>query len=370
MKFKRVFHLLWIVGAQLSVFGQAKEISFSSPEWRFGNDKHRIETFKGKECLYMEPGFAVYNGLQFKNGIIEYDIAFAENRQFSSVVFRRENDTNYEEFYLRPHQSGNPDANQYTPVFNGLAAWQLYHGEGYGAPYDYKFDEWMHIKLIVLEEQMEVYIDDMEKPLIHVPKLKRTIRSGEVGFTTNNGPVRVANLKILASDEVKLKTPSVDLPKSDAGTVTAWQVSPIISPQTFLQMAKEPALDLTAWEWTEWPTEHTGTLNLAQVGARSKGKNAVVAKFTVRSDEDQISPFHIGYSDNVHVFCNGRLLFAGNNTYRTRDYRYLGTIGYFDTVYLPLKEGENEVWMLVTEQFGGWGLRGKFESLAGLTIKP
>ena len=35
---------------------------------------------------------------------------------------------------MRPHQVGNPDAIQYTPVFNGLSAWQLYHGDGFWQP--------------------------------------------------------------------------------------------------------------------------------------------------------------------------------------------------------------------------------------------
>lgn len=52
-----------------------------------------------------------------------------------------------------------------------------------------------------------------------------------------------------------------------------------------------------------------------------------------------------------------------------RDYRFLGTIGLFDEVYLPLKKGENELWLAVTESFGGWGIKALIEDLAGLTIK-
>lgn len=370
MKFQRILLLLLVTSCHLTAFTQVQQIPFSSPEWRFGNDKHRIETFKGKECLYMEPGFALYNGLSFKNGIIEYEIAFSNSRQFSGVVFRREDDTNYEEFYLRPHQSGNPDANQYTPVFNGLSAWQLYHGEGYGAPYTYKFDEWMHVKLVILEERMEVYIEDMDKPLIYVPQLKRAIRTGKIGFTTNMNYARIANVTILPSDQVTLQSPRATPPQPDPGTITDWQVSSIVSPIEFLEKTDQHSANLAALPWIKLKAEHTGTVNLAQVGARTKEKNAVVARFNVTANADQVKAFHIGYSDQVHLFCNGQLLFAGNNTYRTRDYRYLGTIGYFDTVYLPLKKGENEVWMLVTEQFGGWGLRGKFDDLEGLEFNP
>lgn len=370
MKLIRLGLILLIMGLQLTAFNQSKEISFSSPEWRFGNENHRMETFKGKECLYMEPGFAVYNGLKFKNGTIEFDISFSETRQFAGVAFRRENDTNYEEFYMRPHQSGNPDANQYTPVFNGLSGWQLYHGEGYGAPFDYKFDEWMHVKLVVLDERMEVYIEDMNQPLIYVPKLKRATRSGEIGFTTARSYVRLANVKVLSSDKVTLKTPMKEEPKPEAGTVLDWKVSPIISPVEFMGKMDQQSAKLSSLKWMNLKAEHTGTVNLAQAGARSEGKNAVIAKFSIRSEEDQSKPFHIGYSDKVHVFCNGKLLYAGDNMYRTRDYRYLGTIGYFETVYLPLEKGENEVWMLVTEQFGGWGVRGKLGDVEGVSLNP
>ena len=58
--------------------------------------------------------------VSFTNGIIEYDVAFTAKRNFIGVKFRQQDAKNSEEFYIRPHQSGNPDANQYTPIFNGL----------------------------------------------------------------------------------------------------------------------------------------------------------------------------------------------------------------------------------------------------------
>jgi hypothetical protein len=38
---------------------------------------------------------------------------------------------NYESFFRPPAQVGNPDAVQYTPVYNDVSAWQLYHGPGF-----------------------------------------------------------------------------------------------------------------------------------------------------------------------------------------------------------------------------------------------
>ena len=63
-----------------------------------------------------------------------------------------------------------------------------------------------------------------------------------------------------------------------------------------------------------------------------------------------------GYSDRVRDFLNGRLLYSGDNGYRSRDFRYLGTIGLFDSVPLALRAGENELLLAVSDSFGGWGV--------------
>jgi hypothetical protein len=47
----------------------------------------------------------------------------------------------------------------------------------------------------------------------------------------------------------------------------------------------------------------------------------------------------------------------------TRDYRYLGSIGLFDSVVLPLEAGENEIWIAVSEAFGGWGVMARITDL-------
>jgi len=57
----------------------------------------------------------------------------------------------------------------------------------------------------------------------------------------------------------------------------------------------------------------------------------------------------------IHLFLNRKLLFTGNSAYRLRDGSFLGIVGLNDAVYLPLKKGENELLLMITEGFGGWG---------------
>ncbi|MCZ7536113.1 MAG: hypothetical protein M5T61_09425 [Acidimicrobiia bacterium] len=76
----------------------------------------------------------------------------------------------------------------------------------------------------------------------------------------------------------------------------------------------------------------------------------------------------LGFSDRAVVYLNGRQLFRGDETYRSRDYRFLGSIGYFHGVYLPLEAGDNELVVAVSESFGGWGLMARLPDGNGITL--
>ena len=47
---------------------------------------------------------------------------------------------------------------------------------------------------------------------------------------------------------------------------------------------------------------------------------------------------------------------------------FLGSIGWFDTLYLPLVQGPNEFVVAVSESFGGWGVQARFPDAAGLRL--
>ena len=64
----------------------------------------------------------------------------------------------------------------------------------------------------------------------------------------------------------------------------------------------------------------------------------------------------------------GRALFRGDDAYRSRDYRFLGSIGWYDTLYVPLEAGDNELVVAVSEDFGGWGVQARFPDASGLAF--
>ncbi len=76
----------------------------------------------------------------------------------------------------------------------------------------------------------------------------------------------------------------------------------------------------------------------------------------------------LGFSDRAVVYLNGQALYRGDDTYRSRDYRFLGSIGYWDALYLPLTRGENELVVAVSEDFGGWGVQARFPEPDGISF--
>jgi len=88
----------------------------------------------------------------------------------------------------------------------------------------------------------------------------------------------------------------------------------------------------------------------------------------VRSRRAQTKELAVGFSDRVLVLLNGRPLYRGDATYRSRDYRFLGSIGYWDALSLPLREGDNELVAVVSEDFGGWGIQARFHDTEGIVF--
>ena len=101
---------------------------------------------------------------------------------------------------------------------------------------------------------------------------------------------------------------------------------------------------------------------------RDRVLNTVLAQATIQSDIDQIKRLNFGYSDRVKVYLNGQLLYSGNKAFRARDYRFLGTIGFLNNLFLPLKKGDNNLVIAVSETFGGWGLQAKFSDIDSISL--
>ncbi|QHW00957.1 LamG domain-containing protein [Spirosoma endbachense] len=332
--------------------------------------KMEKETFQGKEGIRLTGGAIYLKDSTFMNGIIEFDMTLSRNRYFPGFGFRIQDNENFEHIYLRPHQLGNPDAIQYMPVFNRQEAWQLYYGDGYSTAVTYPLDEWVHIRLVVLGTQAEVYVGDQSKPALVIHQLKRAAKPGKISLD-NGAPIvtRYANFQYTKTDNPTLLGTYKQAAPAKPGTIMSWHISNTFDEKRLDNDYTIPQDLAKQATWNTLPAENTGVVNLSQISKLREGLNTVFAKVTLLSDKPQIKKLQLGFSDRAKVYCNGRLLYSGQDVFMSRDYRFLGTIGYFDDIYLDLKKGKNELWIAVSETFGGWGIQGIIADQSGLTIE-
>lgn len=145
------------------------------------------------------------------------------------------------------------------------------------------------------------------------------------------------------------------MPATAAGILSRWEISPVFDAVN-IDTARYPPRDrLTSWEAVQ--SEPSGVLNLARFRRKQSRLGVVYVRVSLHADQAEIRRLSFGYSDRLTVFLNGKPLYSGDSTWRSRDPTFLGIVGLdHDYVYLDLNKGDNELLLAVTELFGSWGL--------------
>jgi sugar lactone lactonase YvrE len=338
------------VSFALSANAETVEVPFASERWEVAAG--RTVEHLGRAAF---EGNATLKGIQFTDGTIEVDVAVTGASSYPGIVFRAQQDGGGESVYLRPHRAGRyDDAVQYTPEFRGVSCWQLYNGDGFTAGTELPANEWTALRVEVSGSRARVFVGDSNQPVLVVEHLKRDPIAGAIGV---RGPI--GGSAVFSNFRYSPDAPSDFGPRAyvdrPPGLLTDWQVS---APLAAEYVASERLPDRTVVDeltWSSVEAEPSGLVNLTRFVPRTGPRpDAVLARTTVTSEAAEIRPLRLGYSDQVTVFLNGVPLFTGSSSYRERDPSFLGIVGMFDTVYLPLDQGSNELVLLVSEVFGGW----------------
>lgn len=363
---KKLLTYLLFLGVIIDLSAQ-EIISLDTNNWKV-TGSFLIENYKGKDAVYLKGGSITLKNRKFKNGTIEFDIFLKETQAFPGVYFRV-SEQNAEQFYVRPHQSGNPDANQAAPLINGISAWQLYFGTRYSFPYEYRYDDWTHVKIIVNEGRAQVFLDYSETANLSWNLFLEPVEGDIVLRGGGAKAIHIADVRVdESSHEISDFNPIEREPIE--GLVSEWEISDKFEEKDLNDPTKlDPIISARTWGRKIQVEEGTAA-NISRQQQLKNGEpgNTVFTKITFTSDKDQIKLFDFGYSDRVVAILNGEAIYRGNNKWRSRDYRYLGTIGLFDSIYLNLKKGENTLLMAVSEDFGGWLITGKFADQKGIKI--
>jgi hypothetical protein len=326
----------------------------------------------GTPTLGLHGGEALLKGVTMADGVIDVDLLPANGAAFAGIVFRAASVEELELVYVRAHKTRAPDATQYTPRYHGMDAWQLFSGDGYISRAEFSPTQPTHLKLIFEGPNVTLFVGDGDKPALLAHALRPYAR-GAIGLH-GQGDSRFQNFRYR-----ELPAPAVtSLPPAapDPNSIRCWQLSQNVDPP---QVAGDDPTSFPKLTWSDAATLPDGLLNISMYRAQRHFNDvvlkfrapadAVVARAVVHSSKAQRKKIDFAYSDTAAIFVNGRPLFSGKAAYLTRDPFFLGiaSLG-FDNVWADFKAGDNEIVVVTTETFGGWGLQFRFPDPSGLTL--
>src|SRR5688572_20659847 len=347
--------------------------------WELTGPGTAVGPHRGTTAIRIDNGFAVRRDVALQDGTIEFDVEMLPTRTFVYVQFRMESATEFEEIYFRPHKTGLPDAVQYNPVWRGDSFWQLWHGPDAAASPQFRFGTWTHVRLVLQGERGALFLDGASVPTMTI-NFARPPRSGYMAFRAftpdtsllrGEPAARFANLTVAPGVVSHDFGPTAAPPAPEPGSILRWQVSPAFKATREPLTVLPAELLATRAAWPSYPVERTDVLAIGRHMNRPRPDGAAIARFVVRSTGARLQRLRLGYSDYVTVFVNGTPVFAGDAHYSFDQPRQEGLIGRWQsTIWLPLRDGENEVLLAVVDFFGGWALTGLLEPADGGVLVP
>src|SRR5277367_1832721 len=211
------FAIAALAGCGLSA-SQAQQIQVPMSPERFdtgtsktGSSAGAIQfgEFLGRRAVYLPSGLLTVNDANFRDGIVEADVASKPGGLFIGMAFRIESEANMEVVYLRPGASDTFEAVQYTPRLNGDAIWQLLNTNHEKASAHIPENQWIHMKIVVDGRACRFFLNESKVPTLTVTNLRRGDSKGGIGLWSLAGGGYFSNLNYKPLPDRK---PLPDLP--------------------------------------------------------------------------------------------------------------------------------------------------------------
>ena len=157
--------------------------------------------YLNRPSLYLERGIALMPGAHFADGTIEFDVAIHGHSGFAGRGVSRRVAEDYELIYLRTHRSRQWDALQYTPMFAGQEAWQLYAGARLQRRRGVAGQPLGPRPLVVDGYEARVFVDNAATPQLVVTDLEAAL-GARPGWTVGTHPAQrtFSNVKVTPVD--------------------------------------------------------------------------------------------------------------------------------------------------------------------------
>ena len=150
-------------------------------------------------------GLGILEDIEFDTGIIEIDLLGENNpgKSFIGIAFNIQNDKTYEAIYFRPFNFIAEDQirkdHMIQYIFHPEFTWRKLRDERTGEFEDEianppNPDDWFKVIINITDEKVEIYVNEISKPVLTVDRLTST-KSQKIGiWTGNNSSGRFRNL--------------------------------------------------------------------------------------------------------------------------------------------------------------------------------
>lgn len=350
--------LLSFLFATTGMAQQKKKISLQPENWEFKQGNVEFITHRSVPAMKISTKMdsVVLKNLDFKDGTIEYDVEPLD-LGFANFYFRRSNEKEKECFYLRTQKSGKGDAVQYAPFLDGVNLWDmLFHFQSTAT---FKKENWNHVKLVISGKQMRAYVNN--EAVLAVSRLEGNTLHGGLAF---QGQMIISNL-VVTPDRTEGLSPNAetDLTDHDPRYIRKWLISQPVTTTADPDLSKYPAKGTT---WDTIRAERRGLINITRMfgGVPPPTRRLVWLKANIHADSAQTRKMHLGISDEVWIFMNGKYLLAEKNVYTIMPRKEPnGRCTVENTSFdLPLIKGDNELMIAVANNFFGWGIIAQLDS--------
>src|SRR5262245_60363824 len=246
-----------MVTCLLLALAAAQAIPFDAGRWTLLGHGATTMVYLERPSLFIDNGVALLRESSFGDGTIEFDVALHGHASFAGIAFRALSEDDYELIYLRPHLSRRPDALQYTPIYNGTEAWQLYSGTGYTAEAELPLNRWLHVKLVVSGYEARLFVDGAASPQLTVTSLKRPWTRGMIGLW---GALGGANFSTVVVSPAETTAPAARpaAPPPGRDTLTKWELSPAFETAVMKDDVLPDRAALSAFAWTPVTADGSG----------------------------------------------------------------------------------------------------------------
>lgn len=354
------FVLLALLGVTAHADAQVSKVSVPGFDggWEIDERSAKVGNHLGRPAILVRGNFPPFLAadVDFTDGTIEFDMSAMPGAHFVGFVFRYADGANHENVYFRLHKSGEFEAVQYAPRVNGSGGtWQLYP-QFFGAA-TLPVDGWVHVRADIRGSAMQLFVGDSINPLIVVPRLRGLPASGRVGIwgRVNEKPLEWA--AAISNYRIRRRAPAaiaaVDTSALPPGTLTGWQVAgPYAAPDSTVL----PAMPGSG-SWTPIAVQELGLVNVTtQLRKPGAGRYVAYLRNIIAEQSPRLAALEIGYSDDIVIWLNGKPLYEGRNSLGSRYPGFLGVTSMVERVYLPLRAGNNELMVALSDRIGGWGL--------------